>query len=153
MIQIPVVPRPIYNRGRRVYELTGVDMSFPAGDAGRALAFRTAIHLFAPELHEVVSEVVERYPEMERRAWKAANCVLSGGVRLVPDLNRADILALVDASDGMGGYAVRHYEGGGLCCECEDFVGFGAPLAVNGQRYCYHLLAYRFFVKLYANQF
>lgn len=148
---LPLVPQPVYNRSSRRYEVEAPDgglLDFPAGAEGKALAFQTAVSLFAPGVADAAGIIIRRFPHLERRVWRAVNTLLGGGVSIFPDFD-TEILALVASSDGMGAYAIRH-QAGLLACECEDFVSFSAPYAgEGGQRYCYHILAYRLFLKIF----
>lgn len=153
-ITLSPVPQAVYNRSRRVYQLetpNGERLEFPAGPEGRTLAFQTAVSLFAPEVADAAAAIIRRHPHLERRVWRAVNCLLGGGVKILPDLNDIEILALVDSSDGFGAYAIRH-QASILTCECEDFTSFSAPYAgEGGQSYCYHILAYRLALKIFSS--
>lgn len=140
----PPVVNIAYNRSARSYEWADPDsgevFSFPSGPEGKAMAFRFAVQMFAPELYGAAVSIIRKNPSFERRVWKAVNAVLNAGVHILPDLAETTIIATVDSSDGMGAYNIRHSDGY-RTCECDDFVTMSAPITAGGRRYCYHLLA------------
>lgn len=137
-----------YNRSGRQWEVTtGRDEQtnerkleiFPAGDMGKRQAYRLAIFVKSPSAYALASKTAKDNPALESRAWRAAELVAEGMVKLdVPG-----VLAQVEGSDEAGAYNIVIADGQ-FACDCQDWTGFTAPPLSEGQRVCKHLLAYFF---------
>jgi len=144
-----MLPNVSYQRENRQYEVlnpnTGEIESFPAGHSGRRDAMRQAVHFSHPRLYRIVIEMVQRWPQLEARAWRAANLVIRGAVKKPAD---DEALASVTSSNEYGDYLVKD-RGGLIICDCLDYMEGGAPLInESGQRLCKHILATQFTSRL-----
>jgi hypothetical protein len=137
-----MLPNVSYEREVRQYQVldpdTGEIESFPAGQGGRRDAMRRAVDFSHPRLYRIVIEMVQRWPQLEARAWRAANLVIRGEVKRPPD---DEALASVASSNEYGDYLVKA-RGGLIICDCLDYMEGGAPfISESGQRLCKHILA------------
>ena len=144
-----MLPNVSYQRENRQYEVlnpeTGEIESFPAGHSGRREAMRQAVHFSHPRLYRIVIEMVQRWPQLEARSWRAANMVIRGAVKRPAD---DEALASVTSSNEYGDYLVKE-RGELIICDCLDYMEGGAPLInESGQRLCKHILATQFTSRL-----
>lgn len=136
-----------YNRQARQYEiadaLTGeVVETFPSGQ--KAAAQQYAVSLANPRLARIIqTEILTKRPYLQARAWKAAELVER---RAVVEFVSGPYFATVSGEGDT--YGLGRDEAGGLTCTCADFYGFGAPMDESGQRWCKHLLAHQFVMRL-----
>jgi hypothetical protein len=133
-----------YERSIQQYQvvnpITGDIEHFPKGYAGKREAMRRVVYFQDPRLHRFVVELVERYPQVESRAWRAAELVLSDGVRN----SDGEALASVASSTTYGDYLIVARDGY-IVCDCLDYMDGNAPyIGRNGQRLCKHILALQF---------
>lgn len=131
-----------YQRDERQYQVidpeTGAIEYFPPGNQGRRDAMRCAVQFQSPRLFRIVTELVQRYPLLESRAWRAAELALNGAVKM---MDEDGILAAVTGSDEYGDYLVKSYNGL-IRCDCIDFADGNAPyIGPTEQRFCKHILA------------
>jgi len=144
-----MLPNVSYQRDERQYRVldpdTGEIESFPAGQLGRRDAMRRAVNFSHPRLYQIVTDMVKRWPQLEARAWRAANLVINGKVKNADD---DEALASVTSSNEYGDYLVKA-RGGLIICDCLDYMEGGAPLiGESGQRLCKHILATQFTLRL-----
>ena len=131
-----------YDRKQKVYRVE--DETFPAGRNGRRDAFRYAVHATSPRLFRFVSEMSQKYPTLESRAWRAAEIVLNDGVCL----NNGQPATVASQSSEYGDYLI-HNIAGALACDCLDFQGGTAVyISTHDQPYCKHILAYQLALRL-----
>lgn len=130
-----------YNRSGRKWEVvTGEKtVEFPAGDTGKQQAFRLAIFVKDPAVYALASQMAKDNPALESRAWRAAELVIEGKVKM----DVFGLLAQVEGSDAAGAYNITAVEGE-IACDCQDWTGFTAPYLSSGQRVCKHILAFFF---------
>lgn len=132
-----------YDRKERqylVYDGNGeVVRAFPCGKEGRRAAHRFAVVALNPELAVLAQKVAATYPELEGRAWRAAQIVLDAGVQP----NGVETLVVVASGSGDESYTVSLQEDT-LFCDCLDYP----PMIRSGQRLCKHCLAYLFMQRL-----
>lgn len=134
-----------YQRDERLYQVmdpeSGVIETFPSGNQGRRDAMRCAVQFQSPRLYRIVTELVQRYPVLESRAWRAAELALNGSVKSVDE---DGLLATVTGSDEYGDYLVKS-RNGFIQCDCIDFTDGNAPyVGPTAQRFCKHILAVQF---------
>lgn len=144
-----MLPNVSYEREVRQYQVldpgTGEIESFPAGQIGRRDAMHRAVYFSQPRLHNIVTEMVKRWPQLEARAWRAANLVIRGEVKRATD---DEALANVTSSNEYGDYLVKTRDGL-IICDCLDYMEGGAPfISDSGQRLCKHILATQFTLRL-----
>ncbi|HET6446900.1 MAG TPA: hypothetical protein VFI27_20225 [candidate division Zixibacteria bacterium] len=133
-----------YERSIKQYQvtnpITGDIEYFPNGNAGKRIAMRRAVFFQDPRLHRFVVDLVERYPQVESRAWRAAELLLQGGVKN----SEGEALAIVASSTAYGDYLITARTGQ-IVCDCLDYMDGNAPyIGQSGQRLCKHILALQF---------
>ena len=138
-----------YQRQKRMYQVVDPDSGeieqYPSGTKGRQQALRRAVYFQNARLHNLVTQLIERYPLLESRAWRASTLVLNDAVN---DVRDGAVLATVTGNSEYGPYLIQSRQGL-LTCECLDYVDGGAPyLGSNGQRVCKHILAMQFIQRL-----
>lgn len=138
-----------YQRDERQYQVvdpdTGVVETFPSGNLGRRDAMRCAVQFQSPRLYRIVTELVQRYPLLESRAWRAAELSLNSAVQL---MDEDGVLAAVTGSDEYGDYLVKS-RNGLIQCDCLDYADGNAPyIGPTAQRFCKHILATQFVRRL-----
>lgn len=134
-----------YQRDERRYQVidteTGVVEYFPPGYQGRRDALHCAIQFQSPRLHRFVIELIQRYPLLESRAWRAAELVLNGAVKV---MDGDGVLASITGSSEYGDYLVKS-RNGYIQCDCIDYADGNAPyIGPTAQRFCKHILAVQF---------
>jgi len=134
-----------YERSEKAYQVidpdTGTIESFPSGYIGRRNAMRRAVYFQNARLHRIVTDLVHQWPQIESRAWRAAELVLRGSVRQPADRGA---LANVTSSNEYGDYLIATRDGT-LVCDCIDYLDGNAPyIGPSGQRICKHILATQF---------
>jgi hypothetical protein len=139
-----------YNRQAKEYEFvnpeTGELHTAPA--KAKADLFRAAVAMLDPELFAAAERVIARHPQLERVTWRAVELVANDAVEVYP-APRGAVVAMVEASDGLGRYAVETGEYGHTC-QCEHFTSFAAPVTESGARFCKHILAFRLWLQVRA---
>jgi len=106
---------------------------------------RCAVQFKSPRLYRIVTELVQRYPLLESRAWRAAELALNGAVK---PMDGDGVLAAVTGSDEYGDYLVRS-RNGLIQCDCLDYADGNAPyIGPTAQRFCKHILATQFVRRL-----
>jgi hypothetical protein len=131
-----------YERSERQYKVldpdTGEVEIFPYGRDGRRNAMHRAVYFQDARMHRIVTELVQRSPQLESRAWRAAELVIRGAVNEAID---GEALSSVTGSSEYGDYLVAS-RNGIVVCDCPDYMEGNAPyFSQNGQRLCKHILA------------
>jgi hypothetical protein len=134
-----------YERSERQYRVmdpnTGEVETFPNGYKGRREAMRRAVYFQNPRLHRIVIELTQRWPQLESRAWRAAELVLRGSVT---EAAGSEVLATVTSSNEYGEYLLAD-RNQIIVCDCLDYLDGNAPyIGPAGQRMCKHILALQF---------
>ena len=137
-----MLPNVEYEKSKKQYQVvdpvSGKVEIFPSGYAGRREAKRRAVYFQNSRLYRLVVELVERWPQIESRAWRAAELVVNGSVKDPKD----DLsLAIVASSSDYGDYLLAERKGH-IVCDCLDYMDGNAPyLGQSGKKVCKHILA------------
>ncbi len=141
--QISPVVNIEYNRSAREYKWTdpdsGLILSAPSKQKGEL--FRAAVSMLDPDLYAAATQLISKNPHFERITWRAVELVINNSIETFPAAVDGT-LAMVEASDGMGRYAVYHDEAGYMACQCESYKSFDAPLTTSGHRLCKHIVGF-----------
>lgn len=121
--------------------ITGEEEFFPSGYRGRREALHRAVYFQNARLHRLVTQLVKKWPQVESRAWRAAELVIQGAVKEPPN---SQALFAVTSSTEYGDYLIASRKGL-IICDCMDYMDGNAPyLGERGQRICKHILAAQF---------
>ena len=124
-----------YNRSEKMYQWTCPDsgeiFQFPSGKQGKAEAWKFAISMLDPELHETAQRMIERQPTLERTIWRAVELVANNAIE-----EKTAVLHMVSSSDEFGRYAVEN----GRSCQCEAFTNW-PQYTSTGAVVCKHVLS------------
>ncbi|MCB8985099.1 MAG: hypothetical protein H6659_14810 [Ardenticatenaceae bacterium] len=128
-----------YNRAAREWEATtGAEtLSFPSGEQGKQAAIATAIAVADPELHEALSKMLARYPQLGSRVWRMGMLILAGHVQIAQE---DDVIAKVKSYSHPDQIHTVIWSGRNYFCDCEDFHGPHCPrVRWRDQRLCIHV--------------
>lgn len=132
-----------YNRKEKRYEWidpeSGEILTAPPGAANKRDLFQTAVAMTHPEIHEIATRLIEQNPHAERVIWRAVELATENAVELLA-APRANVIGMVDSSDGYGRYAVQLVDGYHTC-QCEHWQSMAAPIIDSGARLCKHVAA------------
>jgi len=134
-----------YNRSERSWQAVNGSVlgSYGTGDAARQAALEKALaHEFKP-LHDLMTKLATKWPELAARGWKAATLVAGGHVLYRHSHEPERVQGRVKSQTGRHGYLVMVHENGGLACNCRDWLDGRAPLGPRQRRFCKHILALR----------
>ena len=126
-----------YDRSEKSWTVTdreGQVHRFGSGGRAKQEAHRAAVAILRPTLHRMVTNTIERHPDLASRAWKAAQIVLDGDIEIVHD---GIHVATVQSQSSIAEYRVNAVSGL-LHCTCPD-VGYTLPA---GHTMCKHSMAY-----------
>ena len=127
-----------YNRSAKQYEWidpqSGEVFTFESGKANKAAAWRFALSMLDPDLHDAAQRWADETPQLERVIWKGAEIVATGGVE-----EKSSTLHMVASSDGYGRYAVQMTDHG-YTCQCMSFVE-NPQYDQHANKFCKHIAA------------
>jgi prepilin-type processing-associated H-X9-DG protein len=135
------------SRGYQVIDPTGnVLAQFGSGPYERYMAERFQLTMEAPQVLRLADRIVAKYPELRKRALRAAMLYVDGHVHV----NGAEQVFDVDSQNGGGQYEVDLNVSS---CGCPDWEGallgrkHSAPWC-DGQPVCKHIMAAHLFEML-----
>ncbi len=126
---------PTYNRKTKKYEVTiqGTLVEFDDKPAAQKFLIAAA----NPELFTAIKKLIERWPMLESRAWKAAMLYLSNSV-----VAHKAFVSVRSQADPSTTYQVT-----AVSCNCADHDNY-APTGPGHNSWCKHMIAAAFHHKL-----
>lgn len=143
-----------YDRSAKLWQTMNGSLiaTFPPGQEGKTQAVDRAIHEANPALHQHLHRLIDRYPDLTSRAYKAAAMLINDSIQNAAPGVPTALVDVRSQSQPDTSYTIQKREC--LVCPCDDYQEVYADrvpsIWVQGteQKMCKHILTLLFATKL-----